>query len=274
MVVLPEPVPPEIRTLRRAFTTALSTSATCAGTLPISMSRSMLIGTRANLRIDMEAPSIARGANDRVDAAAVGEACVHQRGGFVDAAADRRHDLLDDPQQMPLVLEPDVRWLEDAVALDEHLRISVDQDIGDRRVLQERLDRPQAQQLVEDVANERLALLVVERLVLLRQFLVDDIADFGLDLLARHLVECLQIDDVQQPLVKLDLEIGMRVPVGERSRVADRDDAKFFGRLDFGLEPHCPHACVPATCLSAPGPGHPRCPPPTGRCPGRPHSCA
>ena len=114
--------------------------------------------------------------------------------------------------------------------------MSVDQNIGDRRVLQERLDRPEAQQLVEDVADESLALLVVERLVLLRQFLVDDIADFSLDLLAGHLVECLQIDDVQQPLVKLDLEIGVRVPVGERSRVADGDNAKLFGRFDLGLD--------------------------------------
>ena len=47
IVVLPEPVPPEISTLRRAFTIAANTSATGAGTLPISTSRSMLIGTRA-----------------------------------------------------------------------------------------------------------------------------------------------------------------------------------------------------------------------------------
>src|SRR5829696_7834830 len=172
---------------------------------------------------------------------------------------------------MALVLEPDVRWLEDAVALDEHLRISVYQDIRDRRILQERLDWPKAQQLVEDVADEGLPLLVVERLVLLRQFLVDDISDFRLDLLTRHLVECLQIDDVQQPLVKLDLEIGMCVPVGERSRVPDRDNAKLFGRLDFGLERIAPTlAYLPH--VSAPGPRHPRCPPPKGRCPGRPHS--
>src|SRR5215203_3018804 len=137
---------------------------------------------------------------------------------------------------MALVLEPDVRWLEDAVALDEHLRISVYQDIRDRRILQERLDWPKAQQLVEDVADEGLPLLVVERLVLLRQFLVDDIADFGLDLLAGHLVECLQIDDVQQPLVKLDLQVGVRVPVGEGSGVPDRDDAKLFSRFDLGLD--------------------------------------
>ena len=95
--------------------------------------------------------------------------------------------------------------------------------------------RPEAEQFVEDVADERLSLSVVQRVVLLRQLLVDDVPDLGLDLLARHLVECLQVDEVEQALVKLELEIGPRVAVRERTGVADRDDAHLLGRAHFGV---------------------------------------
>ena len=61
--------------------------------------------------------------DDRVDAAAVGEAGVDHRRGFVDPPADRGDDLLDDPDQVLLVLEPHRRRLEHAVALDEHLLV-------------------------------------------------------------------------------------------------------------------------------------------------------
>ena len=108
--------------------------------------------------------------------------------------------------------------------------MAVDQDVGDRRVLEQRLERPEAEQLVEDVADQLLALGMVERVVLLGQLLGDDVADFGLDLLARHLVERLQVDEVEQPLVKLDLELGMLVALGERAGVADRDQPMLLER--------------------------------------------
>ena len=109
--------------------------------------------------------------------------------------------------------------------------MAVDQDVGDRRVLEQRLERAEAEQLVEDVADQLLALGMVERVVLLGQLLGDDVADFGLDLLARHLVERLQVDEVEQPLVKLDLELGVLVALGERAGVADRDQPVLVERL-------------------------------------------
>ena len=53
--------------------------------------------------------------NHRVDAAAVGQARVDHRRGFIDPAADRGDDLLDDPNEVLLVLEPHGRRLEHAV---------------------------------------------------------------------------------------------------------------------------------------------------------------
>ncbi len=235
-VVLPEPVPPEMRTLRRAATIAFSTSATWAGTLPISISRSMLIGTLANLRIDSSGAVDRQRRDDRVDAAAVGQAGVDHRRGFVDPPADRRDDLLDDPEQVPLVLEAHRRRLEHAVALDEHAVVAVDQDVGDRRVLEQRLERPEAEQFVEHVVDQLLALGMVERVVLLGQLLEDDVADFVLDLLARHGFERGQVDEVEQALVQLDLEVGVQLVLGEGAGIAGRyQPALFLGPLGYFL---------------------------------------
>ena len=43
-------------------------------------------------------------------------------------------------------------------ALDEHVLVRVDQDVADRRVAQQRLERPETEHLVEDLAEQRLAL--------------------------------------------------------------------------------------------------------------------
>ena len=82
---------------------------------------------------------------------------------------------------MPLVLEADRAFLEHAITLDEHLVVSIDQNVGDRRVLEQRLQRPETEKLVQHVVHQLLALGVVQRVVLLGQFLGDDIADFGLE---------------------------------------------------------------------------------------------
>ena len=79
-----------------------------------------------------------------VDARAVEQARVAQRLRFVDAPSDRRDDLVDDAQQVLLVLEAHRRRLEHAVALDVDALVAVDQDVVDGRVLQQRLDRPEA----------------------------------------------------------------------------------------------------------------------------------
>ena len=136
--------------------------------------------------------------------------------------------------------------LEHAVALDEHAVVAVDQDVGDRRVLEQRLERAEAEQLVEDVGDQLLALGMVERVILLRQLLGDDVADFRLDLLARHLFERLKVDEVEQTLVKLDLELGMLVALGEGAGIADRDEPMLVERAlpllvgrRLGVRPAC-----------------------------------
>ena len=218
IVVLPEPVPPEISTLRRDPTTACSTSATCAGTLPISISRSMLIGTRANLRIDSSEPSIDSGGTTALTRLPSARRASTIGDDSSIAPADRRDDLLDDPQQMPLVLEADRRRLEHAVALDEHMVIAVDQDVGDRRILEQRLERPEAEQFVEHVADQLLALGLVERVVLLAPVPRRRCRRLRPGSARATSGRAPKVDQVQQALVKLDLEVGVRVALRRMRR--------------------------------------------------------
>ena len=55
---------------------------------------------------------------------------------------------------MRLVLEGDMHLLELAVPLDEAVVVTVDQNVVDRRVFQQRLERPEADHFIDDVADE------------------------------------------------------------------------------------------------------------------------
>ena len=96
--------------------------------------------------------------NDGVDARAVGQARVDHRRAVVDAAADAAHDAVDDAHQVLVVLERRRHRFELAAALDEHLLVGVDQDVADRLVAQQRLERAEAEHLVEHVAENGVAL--------------------------------------------------------------------------------------------------------------------
>ena len=74
---------------------------------------------------------------------------------------------------MTVVLELDPCELEYAAALDEDLRMSVDQDIVDRGVLEQRLDRTESLDLVDDVGNDLLLLFRIQRRLVAFQKLLD-----------------------------------------------------------------------------------------------------
>ena len=89
--------------------------------------------------------------DDHVDAAAVGQAGVDHRRGLVDAAADLRHHLGDDPAQLRLVVEAHRRLVEPALALDPDLVGAVDHDLRDRVVGEQPLERAVAEDVVGDL---------------------------------------------------------------------------------------------------------------------------
>ena len=152
-VVLPEPVPPEMMTLSRAFI-APSIRASISGVNALNRSRSSLpIGFEPNIRIVTAAPSSASGRDDRVEPRAVGEPGVDHRRGLVDPPADPRDDPVDDLEQVLVVAEDDLRALDPALLLDEDLLRAVDHDVGDLVVLEQQLERAEAERLVEDLAR-------------------------------------------------------------------------------------------------------------------------
>ena len=84
MVVLPEPVPPEMMTFMRLAPAILSTVAIFSDIEPKPFIMSSVIGFSENLRIEMAVPRKRQRRDDDVDAAAVLEAGVAQRRGLVD----------------------------------------------------------------------------------------------------------------------------------------------------------------------------------------------
>ena len=86
------------------------------------------------------------------------EARVHDGRGIVDAAADGRDDALDDHADVGLVLEADVGFHHAAGALDVDVVEAVDHDVADGGILEQRLQRAEAEDLVEDLLDELLAL--------------------------------------------------------------------------------------------------------------------
>jgi hypothetical protein len=62
-----------------------------------------------------------------------------------------------------IVLERGGDALEDTVPLDEDMTISVDEHVADRRVAQQRLERSETEDVVEDFGEERFTLAETDR---------------------------------------------------------------------------------------------------------------
>ena len=149
-----------------------------------------------------------------VDARAVEQARVAQRMRFIDPAADRGDDLVDDAQQMRLVLEAHAARLEQAAALDIDAFVAVDQDVADGRVLEQRLERAEPRHLVEDFGDEVVELLLIEREPLDQDVLRDELLDVRPHLVFGQLFQRREVDLLDQPAVQAHL--GVEQLVGEQ----------------------------------------------------------
>ena len=153
VVVLPEPVPPLRKMLRRASTHACRKSNISGDAVPKPIE---IFGGEAGRELadgDDRAHQ-AEGLDDGVDTRAIGQASIHARAGLIDVAAEGRDDAVDDIEHVLVVAEGDVRALDATGSLDVHLERAVDHDLGDARVGQERLDRPEAGNLVDDALDQ------------------------------------------------------------------------------------------------------------------------
>ena len=165
--------------------------------------------------------------DDGVDARAVGQPGVHHRARLVDAAPDRADDALDDLHQVLVVAEDRGALLDASLALDVDVVVAVDQDVRHGRILEQRLERSEAEQLVEDVDRHRLALVEAERrrLGLGLEQAQDQRPDLGLGLIARDAGQALEVEPVQQLLVDLRLDrlVVRMADIGGGGRTARRD---------------------------------------------------
>ena len=121
-VVLPELVPPEISTFRRALTQRSRKSAV-SGVREPSLTRSSEVKPAVRELPDREQRAGQRQRRQHgVHAAAVRQAGVDHRPGLVDPAAHLSHHLRDDPAQVRVVVEVNARLVQLALTLDPDLR--------------------------------------------------------------------------------------------------------------------------------------------------------
>ena len=99
---------------------------------------------------------------------------------------------------MIVVAELDVGLFQLAAALDVDLVRPVDQDIADRRVLEQHFQRPEAEGLVEHLVDEALAFHAVEQRVFGVAQAFDDQADFAAQRVAGQVADARQVELVDQ----------------------------------------------------------------------------
>jgi len=101
--------------------------------------------------------------NDGIDARTVLESRVDHRRAVVYPAPDAAYDPIDDPQQVGIILKRRRHPFEYALPLDEHVLIGVDEYVADVRIAEQRLERTQAEYIVQDLGEQRLAFGQVKR---------------------------------------------------------------------------------------------------------------
>ena len=140
-VVLPEPVPPLTRNARRDSMIASSSRATSPVRVPEPTSSSTVKTRRAR---DSQRDQRARPSQRRqhgVEAAAVGEPEVAVGRGVVEPATTQGGEALGQAADGGLLREPDRCQLEPGTAVEVDPVRTVDQDVGDVRGPQQRLER-------------------------------------------------------------------------------------------------------------------------------------
>ncbi len=108
-VVLPDPVPPLIRMLRRSATAASSRTASSGEIVPSATSRSGSGREAGNLRIETAGPSTASGGMTTLTVDPSGKPGVGHRAELVHPPSERGENALDRISKLFLVGEADLR---------------------------------------------------------------------------------------------------------------------------------------------------------------------
>ena len=132
--------------------------------------------------------------NGGVYPATIRQASVDHRLAFIDTSTHGGDDPVHDPQEVIVVAEVDRRQFQLAAPLHINLEGAVDQDVIDRVVLEQRLNRSQPDHFVVDRGPERLQFLGVERHALG----AGELGDLAQDLATEfHFLQLVQLGQVQ-----------------------------------------------------------------------------
>ena len=110
---------------------------------------------------------------------------------------------------MRFILERNMHLLQLAMPFDETVLVAVDQNIVDRRILQQRLKRAEADHLVDDVVDQRVEFGAIDRQAFLTRLFQNEIMHLPAHLVARQTFKRDQVDLFDQH------------PVQARTRVDD-----------------------------------------------------
>ena len=157
-VVLPAPVPPLISALSRALTQC-DRKSSIGRVSARSVTRSSALSRSAGKRrIESSGPSTASGGMIALTREPSG-----RRASTIGELSSTRR-----PTPLTMRSMTRIRWrsswkcrgtlLEHAAALDEHVLVGVDEDVADRRVAQQRLERPEPEDIVDELTEQRFAL--------------------------------------------------------------------------------------------------------------------
>ena len=145
--------------------------------------------------------------NDGVHAGAVGQARIHHGRGFIHAPADARDDAVDDLHQVGVVFEAQAGGLELAGPFHVDLVVAVDQNVGDGRILEQRLQRAQAEDLVQNFAGQALAFGEAERHGLAVDRVPDQQQNFFARRVAGSAAQFLQVEAVEDLAMQVGLDL-------------------------------------------------------------------
>ena len=126
------------------------------------------------------------------------QAGIEHRRTFVDAAADAGGDALNHVHQVRIVAELRIRFFNSAVAFDVHPMRAVDENIADRRILEQHFERPKAERLVEHFVDESFTLHPIEERVFRVAQAFDDQADLAPQGVAGQVADLREVKFVDQ----------------------------------------------------------------------------
>ena len=112
--------------------------------------------------------------NDGIDTGAIGQPRIDHGRRLIHSAAHARYDAVDDLQQVAVVAKRCIDPLQKAALLYEDMILVVDQDVGNLCIPQQRFQRAEAEDLIEQIHLDLFLLVEVQRHALLGDDLLHD----------------------------------------------------------------------------------------------------